>query len=57
MKGFRSPGAAQRFLSTLSAISPHFRPCHHRLAALEYRAEMTDRFAIWKQVTGLAAAA
>jgi putative transposase len=26
MKGFRSTGAAQRFLSAFSGISPHFRP-------------------------------
>lgn len=26
MKGFRSVGGAQRFLSALSGISPHFRP-------------------------------
>uniref|UniRef100_UPI003898F608 DDE-type integrase/transposase/recombinase n=1 Tax=Nocardia suismassiliense TaxID=2077092 RepID=UPI003898F608 len=34
MKGFRSPGGAQRFLSVFSRISPHFRPRRHRLGAL-----------------------
>jgi hypothetical protein len=29
MKGFRSAGAAQRFLSAFSRISPHFRPRRH----------------------------
>lgn len=34
MKGFRSSGAAQRFLAVFSAISPHFRPGRHKLTAL-----------------------
>ncbi len=33
MKGFRSPGGPQQFLSVFSAISPHFRPRRHRLTA------------------------
>ncbi|MER5503051.1 IS6 family transposase [Streptomyces sp. NPDC002561] len=54
MKGFRSVGAAQRFLSALSGISPHFRPRRHLMTAPENRAEMTVRFAIWDQNTGAA---
>jgi putative transposase len=54
MKGFRSAGGAQRFLSAFSGISPHFRPRRHLMAATGYRAEMTVRFAIWEQVTGAA---
>ncbi|MDT9680974.1 IS6 family transposase [Streptomyces sp. TRM76323] len=54
MKGFRSAGGAQRFLSAFSGISPHFRPRRHLMAAPDYRAEMTIRFAIWQQVTGTA---
>ena len=57
MKRFRSPGAAQRFLAAFSGISPHFRPRRHRLTADDYRTEMTLRFAIWNEVTGLTAAA
>ncbi|MDP8928712.1 MAG: IS6 family transposase [Actinomycetota bacterium] len=53
MKGFRSPGAAQKFLAAFSQISPHFRPRRHLMAASEYRAEMTVRFAVWDHVTGL----
>jgi hypothetical protein len=52
MKGFRSVGAAQRFLSAFSGISLHFRPRRHLMTAPGYRAEMTIRFAIWDQVTG-----
>ncbi|MBL3671506.1 IS6 family transposase [Streptomyces sp. M2CJ-2] len=54
MKGFRSVGGAQRFLSAFSGISPHFRPRRHLMTATEYRLEMTTRFAVWDQVTGAA---
>jgi putative transposase len=54
MKGFRSVGGAQRFLSAFSGISPHFRPRRHLMPAHDYRAEMTVRFAIWEQITGAA---
>ncbi|MFD0229848.1 IS6 family transposase [Streptomyces hirsutus] len=54
MKGFRSVGAAQRFLSAFSGISPHFRPRRHLMTGTQHRAEMTVRFAIWNQVTGAA---
>ncbi|MGX4694750.1 IS6 family transposase [Streptomyces sp. JNUCC 63] len=60
MKGFRSPGAAHRFLAAFSGISPHFRPRRHLMTAGEHRLEMITRFTIWDQVTGstgLAAAA
>ena len=33
MKGFRSVGGAQRFLSAFSGISPHFRPRRHLMTA------------------------
>ncbi|MGY0071919.1 IS6 family transposase (plasmid) [Streptomyces sp. QTS137] len=52
MKGFRSVGGAQRFLSAFSGISPRFRPRRHLMTAHDYRAEMTLRFAIWDQITG-----
>ncbi|MFC5856658.1 IS6 family transposase, partial [Streptomyces chlorus] len=54
MKGFRSVGAAQRFLSALSGISPHFRPHRHLMTAFGQRAGMTVRFVIWDQITGAA---
>jgi len=54
MKGFRSPGGPQKFLSAFSQISPHFRPRRHLLTATEYRAEMTVRFGTWNQITGTA---
>jgi putative transposase len=57
MKGFRSVGGAQRFLSAFSRISPHFRPRRHLMTAHDYRAEMTVRFATWEQITGAASLA
>ncbi|MGW2769411.1 IS6 family transposase [Streptomyces sp. NPDC001275] len=55
MKGFRSVGGAQRFLSAFSGISPHFRPRRHLMTATEYRIEMSTRFTLWDQITGRAA--
>ena len=57
MKGFRSAGGAQRFLSAFNAISPPFRPRRHRLTAPQYRDQMTDRFTTCNQVTDLTTAA
>jgi putative transposase len=57
MKKFASPGGAQRFLSSFSGISSHFRPRRHRLTAAQYRHEMTTRFTTWNEVVGLPAAA
>ena len=51
MKRFKSLRHAQRFLSAFSGISAHFRPRRHLLSATEWRTEMTDRFAVWRQVT------
>ncbi|MCX4728654.1 IS6 family transposase [Streptomyces sp. NBC_01306] len=53
MKCFRSVGAAQRFLSAFSGISPHFRPRRHLMTGTQHRAEMTVRFTIWEQITGV----
>jgi putative transposase len=54
LKGFRSTGGAQRFLSAFSGISPHFQPHRHLMTASDHRAEITIRFAIRDQVTGIA---
>ncbi|MFE5549112.1 IS6 family transposase, partial [Streptomyces sp. NPDC056534] len=52
MKGFRSPGGAQRFLSAFSGISPHFRPERHLMTAGRYRFQMALRFTLWDHITG-----
>jgi hypothetical protein len=57
MKRFKSSRHAQRFLSAFSGISAHFRPRRHLLSATDWRTEMADRFAVWRQVTAPEAAA
>ncbi|MCX4781386.1 IS6 family transposase [Streptomyces sp. NBC_01264] len=52
MKGFRSPGGAQRFLAAFTGISPHFRPHRHLMTAGGHRFEMMIRFTVWNQITG-----
>jgi serine/threonine protein kinase len=50
--------AATAYLSSaFSGISAHFRPRRHLLSATEWRTEMADRFAVWRQVTAPDAAA
>jgi len=56
MQRFKSPGHAQRFLSAYGPIAQHFRPRRHQLPAPAYRQVMTQRFQIWHEVTGTAAA-
>jgi putative transposase len=46
MQGFKSPGHAQRFLSTYGPIAQHFRPRRHRFSAPAYRQELSRRFGI-----------
>jgi putative transposase len=57
MKRFKSLRHAQRFLSAFSGICAHFRPRRHLLSATGWRTEMVDRFAVWREVTALDAAA
>jgi putative transposase len=56
MKRFASPGQAQRFLFAFSHIRQHFRPRRHLMSAPHWRIEMTNRFAIWDEITVAAAA-
>ncbi|MDV6278267.1 hypothetical protein R3Q06_32925 [Rhodococcus erythropolis] len=56
MKGFRTVGSAQRFLSSFSRISPHFRAPRHQMNATAHRAELATRFQVWDQVTEQAVA-
>jgi hypothetical protein len=57
IQGFKSPGHAQRFLSTYGPIAQHFRPRRHRLAAPAYRQEMSQRFDTWRHINSLPVAA
>ena len=57
MQGFKSPGHAQRFLSTYGPIAQHFRPRRHLLSASGYREEMRNRFESWADIMGTERAA
>jgi putative transposase len=57
MKRCKSSRHAQRLLSAFSGSFAHFRPRRHLLTATEWRTEMADRFAVWRQVTAPDAAA
>ena len=57
MRRFKSAGHAQRFLATYGLSASHFRPQRHRLLICNYRREMTQRFQIWREVTGTSIAA
>jgi putative transposase len=53
MRGFQSPGPAQRFLSVFGVIGLFFRPSRHLLAAVNYREIMRRRFTQWREVIHL----
>jgi putative transposase len=51
MKRFASPGRAQRFLFAFSHIRQHFRRRRHLMSGPQWRTEMTNRFAVWDEIT------
>ena len=53
MRGFKSPGHAQRFLSVFGLIATFFRPGRHLLSAKNYRVLMSSRFTQWRTLVGL----
>jgi putative transposase len=57
MRKFKSPGQAQRFLSAFEFIRGYFHPKQHLFTAREYRQEMRQRFASWRELTCIEAAA
>src|SRR4051795_2994177 len=57
MKGFKSAGQAQRFLSAHDQISNLFLLRRDHLTADQYRAIRTQAFQTWAEVTGAAALA
>jgi putative transposase len=57
MKGFKSPGHAQRFLSAHDQINNLFHFRRHRLPAANSRVARAEAFAAWRKITGLPAAA
>jgi putative transposase len=57
MRRFKSPGQAQRFLSTFDPIRDHFHPKQHQLTAYRYRQQLRQRFEDWREVACLKTAA
>ena len=57
MQRFKSPGHAQCFLAAYGPIASHFRLRRHRFPTPEYRQEMTQRFQLWREMTGTVMAA
>jgi putative transposase len=52
MRGFKSPGHAQRFLSTFGVIASFFPLARHLLAVRNYREIMRHRFTQWRDLVG-----
>jgi putative transposase len=57
MKRFKSAGQAQRFLSGHDGINNLFHLRRHQVPATQYRADRTQAFQVWNEVTGVTAAA
>jgi putative transposase len=57
MKRFKSAGQAQRFLSAHDGINNLFHLRRHQVPATQYRADRTQAFRVWAEVTAAAAAA
>src|SRR5690349_3730248 len=51
MQRFKSPGQAQRFLSSHATIYGHFRPRRHLMTADQYRRARAKAFRVWRQET------
>ncbi len=56
MKRFKSAGQAQRFLSAHDGINNLFHLRRDHVTAVQYRAARTEAFAVWAEITGVAAA-
>ena len=51
MQRFKSPGQAQRFLSSHAMIHGHFRPRRHLMTADQYRRARAKAFRVWRRET------
>ena len=56
MKRFKSAGQAQRFLAAHDGTDNLFLLRRHQVPAPQYRADRTQAFQVWAEVTGVAAA-
>jgi putative transposase len=57
MRGFKSVGHAQRFLSIFGVVADLFGIGRHLLSARSYRAALGRRFVEWRSIAGVTAAA
>src|ERR1700676_5448506 len=57
MRGFKSAGHAQRFLSIFGLVADLFGVGRHFLSAPNYRAALSRRFIEWRSIAGVPAAA
>jgi putative transposase len=57
MRGFKSAGHAQRFLSIFGSVADLFAVGRHSLSASNYRAALSRRFIEWRSIAGVPAAA
>ncbi len=51
MQWFKSPGQAQRFLSSHGVIHGHLRPRRHLMTAAQYRCARAKAFRVWRRET------
>jgi putative transposase len=51
MQRFKSPGQAQRFLSSHAMIYGHFRPRRHLMTAAQHRRARDKVFRVWREET------
>ncbi len=51
MQRFKSPGQAQRVLSSHAMIYGHFRPRRHLMTAVRYRCARAEAFRVWREET------
>jgi len=51
MQRFKSPGQAQRFLSSHAMIYGHFRPQRHLMPAAQYSRAHDKAFRVWREET------
>ncbi|MBL4871761.1 MAG: DDE-type integrase/transposase/recombinase [Robiginitomaculum sp.] len=50
MKGFRSSGSAQRFLSIHAAFYNHLNIRRHLVSAIEHHTKRNQAFALWREM-------
>jgi putative transposase len=55
MQGFRSPGAAQRFLSAHAAVYNTFNLCRHLVSAKTHRRLRSEAIMVWRSAAGVTA--